>query len=128
MEKVISIKKEYNSLDTLSEFLKSSSSFECSKDYDIWEQRTDSNGQMEQCVILKKSSMHAVKLFFTEGNKVKITHIIPNKMMNAYFGKSVEARKNILEVITGKIMEVVLAPAQKKAFEEMEQVLNKISA
>ena len=128
MEKIISIKKEYNSLDALQEYLKSASSFECSKDYDIWEQRIDANGQMEQCIILKKSSMHALKLFFTDGNKVKIAHIIPNKMMNAFFGKSVKARRNILEIITGKIMEVALAPAQKKAFEEMEQVLTKISA
>ncbi len=37
-------------------------------------------------IVLKKSSMHAVKLFFTEGNKVN--HIIPNKMMNTYLRKT----------------------------------------
>ena len=72
--------------------------------------------------------MHAIKMFFTEGNKLKVNHIIPNKMMNAYFGKSVKARKSIIQFITGKIMEVALAPSQKKAFEEMEEVLNNISA
>lgn len=128
MEKIITLKNEYNSLDSLNSYLQTESSFEASKDYDIWEQRTNSNGQMEQCIVLKKSSMHAIKMFFTEGNQVKVNHIIPSKLMNAYFGKSVKARKNILEVITGKIMEVALAPAQKKAFEELEQALNKISA
>ncbi len=128
MEKTITIKNEYNSLDTLQEFLKTSSSFECSKDYDIWEQRTDANGQMEQCIVLKKSSMHAIKVFFVNENTVKINHIIPNKIMNAYFGKSVKARRNILEIITGEIKGVLLAPAQKKAFEELEQELRKAAA
>jgi len=128
VEKTITIKNEYNSLDTLQEFLKTSSSFECSKDYDIWEQRTDANGQMEQCIVLKKSSMHAIKVFFVNENTVKINHIIPNKIMNAYFGKSVKARRNILEIITGEIKGVLLAPAQKKAFEELEQELRKAAA
>lgn len=125
MEKIITIKNEYNSLDILHDFLKNEATFETSKDYDIWEQRTDTNGQMEQCIILKKSNMHAVKLFFTEGNSVKINHIIPNKMMHAYFGKSVKARRGIIELLTGKVKEVLLAPAQKKAFEELEEVVKK---
>lgn len=127
MEKTIKIKNEYNSLDKLYEFLKTDTSFECSKEYDIWEHRIDANGQMEQCIVLKKSSMHAVKLFFTGENSVKINHIIPSKIMHAYFGKSVKARRNILEVITGKISEALLAPAQKKAFEELETTVKKAS-
>ncbi len=125
MEKTITIKNEYNSLDTLHEYLKTASSFECSKDYDIWEQRTDANGQMEQCIVLKKSGMHAVKLFFTEENTVRVNYIIPNKIMNAYFGKSVKAYRNILEIIAGGIKRILLAPAQEKAFEELEQVVRK---
>ncbi len=125
MEKIITIKNEYNSLDTLHEYLKTASSFECSKDYDIWEQRTDANGQMEQCIVLKKSGMHAVKLFFTEENTVRVNYIIPNKIMNAYFGKSVKAYRNILEIIAGGIKGILLAPAQEKAFEELEQVVRK---
>ncbi|MEE9361231.1 MAG: hypothetical protein V3U92_01385 [Cellulophaga sp.] len=125
MEKTITIKNEYNSLDTLHNFLKTASSFETSKDYDNWEHRTDANGQMAQCIVLKKSSMHAIKLFFTDENKVKINHVIPSKVMHAYFGKSVKARRSILQIIIGNIMEVVLAPAQKKAFEELENIVRK---
>jgi len=44
--------------------IKTASAFECSKDYDIWECRTDSNGQMEQCVVIKKSSLHGMKVYF----------------------------------------------------------------
>ena len=128
MENLITIKNKYNTLDKLYEFLKKNSNYECSKDYDIWEQRTDANGQMEQCIVLKKSAMHAVKVFFVNENTVKINHIIPSKVMNAYFGKSVKARRNILEIITGLIKGAVLAPAQKSAFEEIEQVFYKISA
>ena len=128
MEKIITVKNEYNSLDRLHNYLKTASSFECDKEYDVWEQRTDANGQLAKCVVLKKSNMHAVKIYFTEENKVKVNHIIPNKMMHAYFGKSVKARRNILEIITGLIKGAVLAPGQKKAFEELEKVLYKASA
>lgn len=125
MENTIKIKNEYNSLDSLQQFLKSNSSFEASKEYDIWEHRIDANGQMEQCIVLKKSNMHAVKAYFATDNTVKINHIIPNKMMQAYFGKSVKARRNILEVITGAITQAVLAGPQKKAFNELEEVVKK---
>lgn len=128
MEKTITIKNEYNSLDTLHQFLKTASSFECSKTYDIWEQRTDANGQMEQCIVLKKSSMHAIKVFFVNENTVKINYVIPNKIMHAYFGKSVKAYRNILDIIAGIIKDALLASAQKKAFEELEQALRKVAA
>lgn len=125
MENLITINNEHNSLDTLQTFLKSSSSFDCSKEYDVWEQRTDANGQMAQCIVLKKSSMHAMKLYFIKDNIVKANHIIPSKIMHAYFGKSVKARRSIIEVITGKITEVALASSQQKAFEELENEIKK---
>lgn len=125
MEKLISIKNDYNSLDKLYNFLKTESSFECSQDYDIWDQRVDTSGQLEKCIILKKSSMHAVKLYFINENTVKINHIIPNKLMHAYFGKSVKIRRNIIEIIAGKITELLLASSQNKAFEELGNVVQK---
>ena len=128
MEKSITIKNEYNSLDTLNTYLKSVSTFESSKEYDSWEVRTNAQGQMEQCIVLKKSNMHGMKVHFENENTLKMTYIIPNKMMHAYFGKSEKAYQNIIEIVTGKIKEALLAPAQKKAFEEMEQVFHQISA
>lgn len=128
MQRTITIKNEYNTLDSLHKFLITASDYECSKEYDAWEHRIDANGEMAQCIVLKKSNMHAVKAYFIKPNTVKIDHIVPNKIMQAYFGKSVKARRNILEVITGAITQVVLAGPQKKAFEEMEQVFHKISA
>lgn len=127
MENLITINSQYNSLDTLHQFLNKTSSFDCSKEYDIWEQRTDANGQMAQCLVLKKSNMHAVKLFFVNENTVKVNHIIPNKIMQAYFGKSVKSRQNILEIITGKIKEVALAGSQQTAFKELENDIKKAS-
>ena len=125
MENLITIKNEYNSLDALQNFLKNVSSFECSKEYDQWEVRTDSNGKMAQCIVLKKSNMHAIKVFFANENTVKINYVIPNKIMHAYFGKSVKARRNIIEIVAGIIKQAVLAPAQKAAFEELEEVVKK---
>lgn len=123
MEKIVTIKNEYNSLETLHDFLKTISSFECSIEYDKWEVRTNTNGQMEQCLVLKKSGMHAVKLYFPRENVLKISYIVPSLIMNAYFGKSVKRRRDVIEIIAGKIKEVLLAPAQKKAFKELEKVV-----
>lgn len=128
MENLIEIKRNYNSLDKLYLFLETVSNFECSKEYDIWEHRTNANGQLEQCIIIKKSGMHAVKLFFVNNDTVKINHIIPNKMMHAYFGKSVKARRNIIEIIAGFIKQALLKGSQEKAFKELESVVCKAAA
>ena len=127
METIIDIKNEYNSLDNLHDFLNEMSDFECSKQYDIWEQRIDSNGQMEQCLLLKKNNMNAVKMFFVNDNVLKINHVIPNKFMQAYFGKSQKSRQNILEIITEKIKELALKGPQKKAFNELTSSISKAS-
>lgn len=128
MENLITIKNQYNSLDELQNALKNSSNYNCTKEYDIWEQRVDNNGQMAQCLVLKKDNMHAVKLFFINENTLKASHIIPNKIMQAYFGKSQKAYQNVLEIITGKIKAVVLEPAQNKAFNEIEAEVIKLTS
>lgn len=128
MEKQIRIKIEYNTLDKVLDLVKKESSYHCSKEYDSWDIRTDLNGQMEKCLIIKKSSMHGMKVHFTKENELMMSYIIPNKLMNAYFGKSVKASRNILEIITGVIKTALLSGSQKKAFEEMEFVLLKIVA
>ncbi|WP_296386159.1 hypothetical protein [Winogradskyella sp.] len=127
MENLIEVKNDYNSLDKLRDFLEKESIYKCSKTYDTWEVRTDTNGQIAECIILKKSGMHAVKAFFVNENTVKINHIIPNKMMNAYFGKSVKAHRNIIEIAAGGLKEVLLKASQENAFKEMEQLVLKAS-
>lgn len=128
MENLITIKNQYNSLDELQNALKRNANYSCTKEYDIWEQRLDNNGQMAQCLVLKKNNMHAVKLFFINENTLKANHIIPNKIMQAYFGKSQKAYQNVIEIITGKIKTAVLEPAQNKAFKEIEtEVLRIVS-
>ncbi|WP_271407348.1 hypothetical protein [Tenacibaculum soleae] len=126
MEKQITVKNDYNTLDKVLNFLKTESTYECSKDYDSWDVRTDSNNKMEQCVVIRKSGMHGMKVYFPKENSLKMTHIIPNKLLNAYFGKSQKSHKNIIEIITGKISQAVLSGSQKKAFEEIEQAFKKI--
>lgn len=124
MEQIIKIKSEYNSLDKLQNYIKKESSFETSQDYDSWEHRTDANGQMEKCIVIKKSSMNGVKVFFSKEDTIKVNHIVPSKTMNAYFGKSQKARRNIIEIISGKITQTLLSGGQKKAFEELSGVFN----
>ena len=128
MEKIITINDEFNSLDKLNKYVKTVSSFESSKEYDSWDVRTNAHGQMQQCLVLKKSNMHGMKVYFENENTLKMTYIIPSKTLHAYFGKSQKRYRNILEIVTGKIKNTLLAPAQNKAFEEMEQVFLKISA
>lgn len=125
MENLIEIKNDYNTLDKLYNLLKKDSNFECSKEYDSWEVRTDANGQMAQCIVLKKSGMHAIKVFFVNENTVKINYIIPNKLMHAYFGKSEKAYRSIIEIVAGKIKQAVLKSSQEKAFKELEAVVYK---
>jgi hypothetical protein len=127
MENLITIKNAYNTLDLLLNFLKKTTSFKCSKEYDIWEQRTDANGQMKQCIVIKKSAMHAIKIFFVNENTVKINYVIPNKLMETYFGESVKAHRNIIEIIAGVIKQALLKGAQRKAFEELEIIVKKVA-
>lgn len=128
MEKKITVKSEYNSIDKVLDFIKKEGSYDCSMEYDIWDHRIDSNGQMEKCLLLKKSKMHGLKAHFSKENELSISYVIPNKMMNAYFGKSQKARRNIIEIIGGGIKNVLLSSSQKKAFNEMETELSKLSA
>lgn len=128
MEKLIAVKNEYNSLDTLYELIKKGTQYECSKDYDSWDVRTDANGQMEKCIVIKKSTMHGMKMYFQEDNTLKMSYIIPNKMMNAYFGKSNKRYRNVLEIVTGKVKESLLKGSQEKAFTELEQLVSKIAS
>lgn len=126
MDKQIKVKVEFNSLEKILEFL-SHSSYKCSKEYDIWDVRTDLNGQMKQCVVLTKGSMHGMKMYFSEENVLNATYIIPNKIMNAYFGKSQKMYRNIIEIIAGWLKDLLLSSSQKKAFGEMLFELNGIS-
>lgn len=126
MEKTITIKNNYKSLNDLQKKLMEASSLECSKEYDVWEHRVDANGQMAECIVLRKSSMHAIKMFFVNENTIKVNHIIPNKIMNIYFGKSVKVRRNIIEVITDIIKQKLLVASQEKAFDELIKVVNKV--
>ena len=115
MENKITVKSEYNSLNTILDYLKKESSYDCSTEYDSWDIRTDDKGLMEKCVLIKKSSMHGMKVYFNTNNQLVMSHIIPNKLMNAYFGRSVKARKNSLEIITGIIKNALLSGSQKKS-------------
>ena len=82
---------------------------------------------MMQCLVMKKNNMNGIKISFINENTVKVNHIIPNKVLYAYFGKSVKARKNVLEIIAGIIKQTVLSGPQKKAFEELEKEVSKVA-
>ena len=128
MEKQITVKNEFNTMDKVLSFLKNETHYTCSKQYDVWDMRTDEQGQMEQCVILKKSSMHGMKVYFPSENTLVMSYVIPNKIMNAYFGKSQKRYRNIIEIATEQISQVLLSGVQKNAFTEIEKVFHKIEA
>lgn len=128
MEKQITVKKEINSLDSLLNQLKTDATFQSSKEYDIWDSRTDSNGQMEQCIVVKKGAMHGMKIYFSKENAITMTYIIPNKLMNTYFGKSQKRYRSVIQILTGSISQALLSGSQKKAFAEIEQVVGKLVA
>ncbi len=127
MEKVIAVKQEYASLEKLEAFLKKETSFDVSQKYDIWGMRRDENGQMEKCIVLKKSNMHGLRLYFEKENTLKINYIIPNKFMNAFFGKNQQKYKSVKDIIMEKIRKMLLSSSQKSAFNKMVEVFNKIA-
>ena len=51
MENLITINNNYTSLDQLHNVLKENTNYTCTKEYDIWEQRVDTNRQMAQCIV-----------------------------------------------------------------------------
>ena len=112
MEKRIKVKSDYNSLEAINKLVKDESNFESKIDYDSWDIRTDSNGQMEKCVLIKKSNMHGMKVHI-ENDTLVMSYLIPNKVMNAYFGRSVKIRRNILEIVAGGIKNALLSGSQK---------------
>ncbi len=127
MEKLVSVKQEYASLDKIEAFVKKESSFGVKQEYDHWEIRTDANGQMEKCLVVKKSNMHGVKLYFMKENMLKINYVIPNKVMNSFFGSNQQKYKSIKDIVAGKIKDAVLSGSQKKAFEELVEPFSKIA-
>ncbi len=127
MERLISVKKDYASLEKIEAFINNETDYQASQEYDSWEMRTDSNGQMEKCVVLKKSNMHGAKLYFTQGNTLKVNYLIPNRTMNAFFGPNQQAYRSIKDIVAGKIKDLILSSSQKKAFEEISQSFDKIA-
>ena len=71
MENKIKIKNEYNSLEKILDFVKTESTFPASIGYDVWNVRRDGKNLMEKCVIIKKSSMHGVSVYFSGENTVE---------------------------------------------------------
>lgn len=127
MERTIKIQNQYNTLEKIQQFVKDESSYNSSIEYDSWDVRTDANGQMEKCVLIKKSGMHGMKIHFTKENEIFMSHLIPNKVLNAYFGRSQKAHRNVLEIVAGGIKNTLLAGGQQKAFSEMEDVILSIA-
>lgn len=123
MEAEIQLSEEFTTLDQLISYLNANTSFKVSKEYDHWDVRTDAKGQMEQCVLVKKSGMHGAKAYFVYKNTIKMDYIVPNKVLNAYFGNSQKAHKSILEIVTGQLKNIFLAGSQKKAFREIIESL-----
>lgn len=127
MESKIRLQREYITLDKVLEYLKGCE-YESSIEYDSWDVRTDENNQMEKCIIIKKNAMHGLKAYFGSENELLLTYIIPNKVMNAYFGRSEKAYKTIPEIIGGAIKNGLLIGSQKKAFNAIASVFTQITA
>lgn len=127
MEKIIKLKSEFDSLNKVFDQVKNNSPYEATIEYDIWDARTDASGQMDKCILIKKSGMHGIKMHLESNQNLYASYVIPNKVLNAYFGKSQKRYRNIIEILAEKLVSAALAGSQKKAFEEMTQSLNKLA-
>lgn len=127
MERSLKIREAFDSLDKLFEELKKTSPYDVSMEYDSWDIRIDARGEMEKCILLKKSSMHGLKMYFDDKLNLQACYVIPNKFMNAYLGKSQKKYRNILEILSSKLLSLAISGQQKKAFDEMIQTLSKVA-
>ncbi len=125
MEKTFKLKPEFSTLESLLVAVKQEPNYTSSIEYDVWEMRTGDDGNMEQCVLVKKSSMHGVKAYFTQANTIKITQVIPSKTKNAMLGQN-KGRRNALELIVGSIKSALVKSSQRKAFAELKTVFDKV--
>lgn len=129
----LTLNKVFSNLDNLMPTLNKNSKFSCTKEYDIWNyvrnqkgqfgNRLDENGQIAKCLVLKKNNMNAVSIYFTNSSTICVSHIIPHKTLNAYFGKNTEQRQNIIEILTSRVKEVLLKSSQQRSFSEMEKFI-----
>ncbi|WP_299716154.1 hypothetical protein [uncultured Tenacibaculum sp.] len=124
MKKIITIKEEFNSLEKLQSFISKSSEYDSNIQYDKWQIRKDADGNMQKCIMVKKSAMHGLKVYFLDAKTIEVSYAIPNVFLHGWFGKSDKAFRRIDEIILGKIKDAVLVGSQKKAFNEMEQIFN----
>lgn len=127
MYKQITIKQEYDSLDKVLKLLQKISQYESSIEYDTWDMQTDSNGQIAKCILIKKNSMHGLKLSFDNQQKLHVSYVIPSKALNAILGPNQKRYRNPLEILTSKILSLAISGQQKKAFNEMSTALNNLA-
>lgn len=130
MKQTISVKKEYDSLDKIVDFVKKESTFTCSKTYDHWDVRIGHNMQTPECVVIKDKGVHGAKVHFDGENTLRVTHVFPNKIMHAYFGNSSRPLllRRIDEIIIGTIVGWVFHSAKKKSLNKFMQVIDKMKA
>lgn len=126
MEKILKLKSEFDSLEPLLVAVqKKNPSYTSVIEYDVWEMCSGTDRNIEQCVLVKKSSMHGVKAYFTAPNTIKISQVIPSKTKNALLGQR-KGRRNALELIVGTIKSSIVKSAQRKAFQELQTVFQEV--
>lgn len=127
MQELIRLKPEFTSLKQIEDFVNNETKYTATQEYDAWDVRTDENGQMDKCVIIKKNSMNGVKVYFSDKNTLKADFKIPNKLAEAFLGKSQQEYKGIKEIVGDAINNLLLSSSQQKAFDEIIDSLEKIT-
>ena len=123
----ITLKQEYQSLDQILKLIQNSSPYEVSIEYDVWDMQTDASGQIAKCILVKKSSMHGLKLELDGKQQLHASYVIPNKALNAILGPNKKRYRNPLEILSSKLLSMAIAGQQKKAFTEMSTSLNNLA-
>lgn len=108
---------DYNSLEKISEFLKTKSNLEISVTQDVWatgDELTLTTGK--KCILIKKSATAGAKINILESNELEINPIAPNSFIYNM------THRGLLAVI----IDAVISGGQDKIVQEIKNHLLEI--
>ncbi|MEN7551297.1 hypothetical protein AAG747_25490 [Rapidithrix thailandica] len=108
------LKQEYNTLESIKDFLATKTSLECFIALDEW--IFDEIRVSRKCVVVKKSGIAGAKVVFEEANIVDIQPIAPSRFINTL----------TMRGLLAMIIQFIISGAQNKVAEEVENHLLEI--
>ena len=114
MTLIFKIKKDFKTLDNLTDYLKSKTQYKVTKTFDCWREVALTK---EYCVLVKKSALYGVKIKFVNDFEIAVKPVVPNNYLRGFtIGRGFlppfvrmflqGGQKRILDEVTNSIKEI----------------------